>query len=87
MFVIWTTEAEDGLADVYTRLHLFEQRALVRTVQRIERELAGNPWYLGEEREPGTRYWFTGPLQIVFELIPGGGVKVVACGPNPPRRG
>ena len=82
----WTEEALDGLSDVYARLHLFEQRALVVTVERLDREMADHPADLGEEREPGTRFWVPGPLQIVFRLIPGGGVKVLACGPNPPRR-
>jgi plasmid stabilization system protein ParE len=86
MFVVWSAKAEDSLADVYTELHLFEQRALAATVQRINRELADNPWALGEERDPGYRTWFPGPLQIVFRLVPGGGVQVVECGPNPPRR-
>lgn len=86
MFVIWTGVAEDGLADVYTGLHLFEQRALAATVERINRQLAEAPWDLGEGREPGYRFWVPGPLQLVFRLVPGGGVEVVACGPNPPRR-
>ena len=86
MNVEWIAAALDGLSDVYTGLHLFEQRALAATVERINRQLADDPASLGEERDPGIRYWFTGPLQIVFYLVPGGGVEVVACGPNPPRR-
>jgi hypothetical protein len=86
VFVNWKASARDGLADVYTGLHLFEQRALAATVERIDRQLADDPASLGEERDPGYRTWFTRPLQIVIYLIPGGGVEVVACGPNPPRR-
>ena len=88
MTVYWLARALDGLADVYTDgRSVTEQRALAATVERIDRELADHPWVLGEEREPGTRCWFTGPLQLVFRLVPGGGVEVLACGPNPPRRG
>lgn len=82
----WTDEALDGLAEVYGGLHPFEQRALAATVERIDREIVETPAPLGEEREPGYRIWFQGPLTIVYRLVPGGGVQVVACGPNPPRR-
>lgn len=86
MFVTWTDAALDGFADVYAGLHLFEQRAMEATYHRINRQLADDPAGLGEERDPGYRVWFTGPLQVVFYLVPGGGVEVVACGPNAPRR-
>ena len=87
MIVTWKESARDGLADVYTDgRSVTEQRALAATVERIDRQLADDPASLGEERDPGYRTWFTGPLQIVFYLVPGGGVKVVACGHNPPRR-
>ena len=84
MTVVWTDAALDMLADIYANLHLFEQRALAQTVERINRELTEAPAGRGESREGNIRVWFTGPLVVTFRLERGGVVRVGRVAPNRP---
>lgn len=78
MSVEWTDVARDRLADVYVRLDLDGQRALVSQVERIEARLNSDPWFLGEFRgSDRLRVWCTGPLAVIYRLPPGGGVVVL----------
>lgn len=84
MTVVWTEAALDTLADMYAELHLFEQRALAQTVERINRDLEDDPSSHGESREGGVRVWFTGPLVVTFRLEAGSVVRVGRVKPNKP---
>lgn len=82
MIVTWTDRALDRLADVYTALQLPEQKRLAVEVERINEQLATEPWFLGESREPPTRrMWYTGSLAVTFELRPNGRVVVLFVSP------
>ncbi len=87
MTVVWSDAALDRFSDIYAGLHLFEQRALVETYHRINRELADGPAGLGESREDDIRVWITGPLVVYFRLVPGGVVQVGHVKENKPAGG
>lgn len=76
--VRWKEIALDRLADVYVAAPTPAERdAIARCVERINAQLAVDPWRLGEDRGPGRRVWFTPPLMEVYDLPPGGGAVVI----------
>lgn len=66
----------DRLADIYVAVTPDEREAIARCVERINAQLALDPWTPGESRGPGRRVWFSPPLVVGYALPPGGGVVV-----------
>lgn len=65
----WNEDALDRLADIYVNEPTPAARDRIeRCVQRINRQLATDPWSPGEDRGPGRRVWFTPPLMVVYDL-------------------
>lgn len=60
--VEWKEAALDRLADLYVKApDAAAREAIARCVERINAQLAANPWGPGEDRGPGRRVWFTPP--------------------------
>lgn len=70
MRVEWIEETLDQLSDIYVTLTLDEQLVMARAVERINRQLAGDPESVGESRSPWVRIWFTSGLIIRFDITP-----------------
>ncbi|OWK38158.1 hypothetical protein [Fimbriiglobus ruber] len=76
MTVEWEAGALERLADIYTEAQPAERETIFRCVERINVQLASDPWQLGESRGTGRRVWFAHPLMMAFDLPRGGGVVV-----------
>ena len=76
MSVEWEEPTLDHLADIYVEATPAEREAIARCVERINAQLAVDPWTPGEGRGPGRRVWFSHPLVVGYDLPPGGGVVV-----------
>ena len=76
MSVEWEEPTLERLADIYVEVTPAEREAIARCVERINARLAVDPWTPGEDRGPGRRVWFTHPLVVGYDLVPGGGVLV-----------
>ena len=76
MSVEWEEPTLDRLADFYVEATPAEREAIARCVERINAQLAVDPWTPGEDRGPGRRVWFSHPLVVGYALLPGGEVVV-----------
>lgn len=76
MSVEWEEPTLDHLADIYVEATPAEREAIAQCVERINARLAVDPWTPGEDRGPGRRVWFSHPLVVGYDLVPGGGVLV-----------
>lgn len=76
MSVEWEEPTLDRLADIYVEAAPAERDAIARCVERINAQLALDPWTPGEDRGPGRRVWFHPPLVVGYDLLPGGVVLV-----------
>ena len=77
MSVEWEEPTLDRLADIYLEAPTpADREAIARCVERINAQLAVDPWTPGEDRGPSRRVWFSHPLVVGYDLVPGGGVLV-----------
>jgi hypothetical protein len=65
--VVWTRQAEDGLADAW--LSAAEKRAVNTASDRIEALIETEPSSAGESREANDRILFDSPLVIRFRVL------------------
>lgn len=80
--VTWEEDALERLADIYVEAPTpADREAIARCVERINAQLAVDPWSPGEDRGPGRRVWFSHPLVVGYDLPPGGGVVVYHVAP------
>ena len=84
MSVQWHDIALDRLADIYVAVPAADRDGLVRCVDQTNARLALDPQFLGESRRGNRRVWFNRPLMVVYDLLRGGGVKVIHVSLVPP---
>ena len=77
MTVEWHEIALDRLADIYVAVPAADRDGIVRCVAETNARLAVDPAFVGESRGGNRRVWFNRPLMVVYDLLRGGGVKVV----------
>lgn len=75
---IWDDIAKDQFADIWVQAtQPGERDRLERAYHRVNRKLDSDPMFVGESRGGNRRLWFTRPLAVLYELIPGGGARVL----------
>ena len=65
----WEERAYDELADIYVVATPDEREVIVAEVERIERDLKGDPLDVGEGRVDTIRVEIRGPLVFWFEVL------------------
>ena len=65
--VVWTQEAENGLASTW--LSATNREAIVVAADEIDQELSDNPLQVGESRAVSQRIHFHPPLVIYFSVL------------------
>jgi hypothetical protein len=64
--VIWTKAAVDQLAAAW--MSATNRTAVQRASNRIDRQLASNPWAVGESRSGNDRLYFDQPLAVYYRI-------------------
>jgi hypothetical protein len=77
MTVEWHEVALDRLADIYVAVPAADRDAVARCVEQINTRLADDSAFVGESRGGNRRVFFNRPLMVVYDLVSGGGVRVV----------
>ena len=85
--VQWRPEAQNDLADVWTRADSPGRQAISAAVRRIDELLERDSLGTGEEREENYRIHFQSPLVVIFQVFQTERrVLVVTMGPIRRRR-
>jgi plasmid stabilization system protein ParE len=70
--VEWADAARDQLADIWVQATPDERDRIEQVVLAVERDLADDPYGVGEARGGRWRFVFRGPLSFWFEISPSG---------------